>query len=97
MAYHSSAILAAALDTFTLKHRLKSSAFTLSDLGADLTRSGRKAVAASINMPFPMKENSDLLECLDNYQEPLYHSITPNCDIGKLKTTKNILYFFYKK
>ncbi|CAG9854358.1 unnamed protein product [Phyllotreta striolata] len=90
LAYHSSAILAAALDTFTLKHRLKSSPFTLSDLAADLTHSGRKAAAASVNLPFPMGENSDLLESLDNCHDPLYYSITPNCHIGTRRAMQHI-------
>ncbi|XP_072393541.1 protein misato [Diabrotica undecimpunctata] len=88
--YHSSAILAAALDTVTLKHRLKNSPFTLKDLSADLTQSGRKFVAASVQMPFPIHEKSDLLDCLDKWQGPLYQSITPNCEIGTSRLMQHI-------
>ncbi|KAJ8925913.1 hypothetical protein NQ315_009765 [Exocentrus adspersus] len=82
LAYHSSAILAAALDTFTLKHRLKSSSFSLVDLCADLSHNGRKAAAASLCMPFSFNVDANLLECLDNWEGPLTKSITPNCTIG---------------
>ncbi|XP_057656516.1 protein misato isoform X1 [Diorhabda carinulata] len=88
--YHSSAILAAALDTITLKHRVKNSSFTLRDLIADLTINERKASAASIQIPFHIEENSDLLECLDNWNGPLYQSITPSCNLGIRRLMQHI-------
>lgn len=88
--YHSSAILAAALDTITLKHRVKNSSFTLKDLIADLTRNERKAGAASIQIPFQIQENSDLLEFLDNWKGPLYQSITPSCNLGIRRLMQHI-------
>lgn len=68
----------------TLKHRLRNLNFSLRDLSADLTLHGRKVAAASLCMPFGINEGSDLLHCLDNWNGPLYKSITPRCKIGKV-------------
>ncbi|XP_050305955.1 protein misato [Anthonomus grandis grandis] len=80
--YHSSSILASALDTVSLKYRQKTSNFSLIDLCADLTGCGRKAAAASVCIPFSLNSDSELIDCLDQWQGPLYKSITPRCDIG---------------
>ncbi|KAG5867839.1 hypothetical protein JTB14_021234 [Gonioctena quinquepunctata] len=88
--YHSSAILASALETFTMKHRLKSSGFTLTDLTADLNQSGRNVAAASLSLPFPLEEGSDLLDCLDKWEGPMFHSISPNCTIGKYRVMQHV-------
>lgn len=80
--YHSSAILAGGLDTLTLPYRLKSSNYNLADLSVDLTRQGRKVVAASLCLPFSFNKGADLLDCLDNWDGPLSQSITPDCTIG---------------
>lgn len=80
--YHSSAILATALDTFTLKHRQRHTNFSLMDLCADLNQHGRKVAAASVRIPFPLNSGSDLLECLDKWDGTLHQSITPRCSIG---------------
>ncbi|KAJ8968267.1 hypothetical protein NQ317_008897 [Molorchus minor] len=87
--YHSSAILASALDTFTLKYRLKETNFSIADLCTDLNRYERRAAAASLHLPFPFDDDSTLLECLDNWQGPLSQSITPNCEIG----SKNLMQY----
>lgn len=80
--YHSSAILAAAIDTFSLKYRLNSSGYILQDLAADLTSYNRKACMGSVCLPFSINIDCDLLECLDNWEGPLTKSITPSCTLG---------------
>ncbi|XP_044744875.1 protein misato [Coccinella septempunctata] len=80
--YHSGAILAAALDTISLKYRLKSGNYKLKDLCKDLTNNNRMAAAASMSLPFSLNCDSDLVECLDNWEGPLTRSITPNCNLG---------------
>ncbi|KAF2899962.1 hypothetical protein ILUMI_06229 [Ignelater luminosus] len=80
--YHTSAILASALDTITLKYRLRSTDFHLSDLCADLNIFGRKAAATSLCLPFSFNKGSDFIDCLDNWDGPLSQSISPNCIIG---------------
>ncbi|KAF5300866.1 hypothetical protein FQR65_LT09028 [Abscondita terminalis] len=88
--YHTSAILAAAMDTFTLKHRLKSSYHALNDVCTYFNSNGRKAVAASVCLPFGINESSYLIDCLDNWDGPLTKSITPSCLIG----TDNLVQIF---
>ncbi|GAB1864451.1 Protein misato [Camponotus japonicus] len=81
--YHSSAILATALDTLTLRYRTKRYPnASLSDLCADLNKLGRKATATSLNLPFPMKVKMDLIDILDEFEGPLWTSLTPSCDIS---------------
>ncbi|KAL6443045.1 hypothetical protein ACFW04_002793 [Cataglyphis niger] len=81
--YHSSAILATALDTLTLRYRTKKYPnATLSDLCADLNKLGRKATAVSLTLPFPMKVKMDLIDILDEFEGPLWTSLTPSCDIS---------------
>ncbi|XP_060537361.1 protein misato homolog 1 isoform X2 [Cylas formicarius] len=75
--YHTSAILASALDTVTLKYRQKSRNSSLMDMCSDLTRYGRKVSAASLCFPFSLNIDSDFLECLDNWEGQLVQSITP--------------------
>lgn len=81
--------MASALDTITLKYRLKSTDFYLSDLCADLNTFGRKAAATSLCLPFSFNKGADFIDCLDNWDGPLSQSISPNCTIGK-----NLTFFF---
>ncbi|KAI4466884.1 mitochondrial distribution regulator misato [Holotrichia oblita] len=76
------AILASALDTITLKYRLREGHYSLSDLCADLNLHNRKLAAASLCLLFRFNEGADLIECLDNWDGPLTQSITPRCTIG---------------
>ncbi|XP_067212096.1 protein misato-like [Linepithema humile] len=80
--YHSSAILATALDTLTLRYRTKKyTNASLSDLCADLNKLGRKAAATTLSLPFPMKIKMDLIDILDEFEGSLWTSLTPSCDI----------------
>nr|CAI5867837.1 unnamed protein product [Callosobruchus analis] len=89
--YNTSAILAVALETLTMKHRLRSSGnFDLSDLTADLTLHGRKAVAASLRLPFAMRTDECLLDNLDRLQGPLTVTLTPNCDVGNARMMQHV-------
>lgn len=80
--FQSSAILATAIDTFSLQYRLKGGGYSLSDLCRDLSPQGRKLAAASVCLPFSINEGDYLLDCLDNWDGPLTRTITPNCSIG---------------
>lgn len=80
--YHTSAILATALDTLSIRYRHKDySMSALSDLCADLNKLGRKAAATSLNFPFPMTAKKDLIDILDDMDGPLWTSLSPNCNI----------------
>ncbi|KAL3285700.1 hypothetical protein HHI36_000231 [Cryptolaemus montrouzieri] len=80
--YHSGAILASALDTLTLKYRLKHTSYTLRDLSVDLTPQSRIAAAASLCLPFSLNSDAELIDCLDHWEGPLTQTITPNCTLG---------------
>ncbi|XP_072941002.1 protein misato [Epargyreus clarus] len=80
--YHSSALLASAIDTLGQKYRHKSNFYTLSDICADMTGYGRKMAAASLCIPFAMNESQYLIEYLNTTTQPIYTSITPSCKIA---------------
>ncbi|XP_063995599.1 protein misato [Diachasmimorpha longicaudata] len=81
--YHSSALLATALDTLTIRYRYKQhSMSSLSDLCADLNKLGRKAAATSLSLPFPMTTKRDLIDVLDDLEGPLWTSLTPRVSIS---------------
>ncbi|XP_075970814.1 misato mitochondrial distribution and morphology regulator [Anticarsia gemmatalis] len=80
--YHSSAILASAMDTLSQKYRNKSNIYTLSDICADLTGYGRKMAAASLGIPLALNESQYLIDYLNNMTKPIYTCITPSCKIA---------------
>ncbi|KAK9883944.1 hypothetical protein WA026_004884 [Henosepilachna vigintioctopunctata] len=80
--YHSAAILASALDTASLRYRLKSGVYTLQDLCSDLSSNRRTAAAGSLCLPFSLNSDDELISCLDNWIGPLTQTITPNCTLG---------------
>ena len=54
----------------------------LSDLCADLNKLGRKAVATSLSLPFPLTADSDLIDILDDLDGSTpWTTLTPSCDI----------------
>uniref|UniRef100_A0A8C3NV58 Protein misato homolog 1 n=1 Tax=Cyanoderma ruficeps TaxID=181631 RepID=A0A8C3NV58_9PASS len=67
--YHSSAILAAALDTLTAPYRLWSSQGSMMHFADSLTFSGRKVVAAWAALPFPALSGSSLPDILSGHQQ----------------------------
>lgn len=90
--YHSSALLATALDTLTVRYRRKEYPnVVLSDLCADLNKLGRKAAVTSLTLPFPMTEKMDLIDVLDEFEGQLWTSLTPNCDIPMDRNMQSIV------
>jgi len=77
--YHSSAILASAIDTFTLNYRSRSGCDSMNNTCKRLTPLGRKAVTASIQLPLGFESKSNLLDYLENAKLPLWKPISPRC------------------
>ena len=73
--YHTSAILASAIDTVTLPYRLKDNQFThLNSLIDNLSTGGRKISALSLGLPIPVSSTlplNDLLEGTLDFVVPL--------------------------
>ncbi|CAG9560631.1 unnamed protein product [Danaus chrysippus] len=80
--YHSSALLASAMDSLGQKYRHKSNVYTMSDVCADMTGYGRKMAAASLGIPFTFSESQYLIEYLNSTTKLIYQSITPSCKIA---------------
>lgn len=82
--YQTSAVLAAYLDTISLRYRLRNapSAYSLAGFCGDLNNHGRKFAAAALALPFPMQHKQDLIDCLDKFEGAIFTSLTPNCSIG---------------
>ncbi|XP_030397864.1 protein misato homolog 1 isoform X1 [Gopherus evgoodei] len=66
--FHSSAILATAMDTFSVPYRLHSSQFSMVQLADAFNSSGRKVVAAGAAVPFPISYGQSLPDALCSYQ-----------------------------
>ncbi|PSN51241.1 Protein misato [Blattella germanica] len=82
LSYHSSAILAAALDTMTLRYRLKDGQPSrLCEMTDVLSRLGRKAAVASLGLPFAMERDAFLLDTLEKWEGPLWQTLSPSCDL----------------
>lgn len=77
--YHTSAILASFIDTFSLTYRSKNNESQMSDVIAGLTSRGWKLSAASLALPFPMLPGTSLKETLEARvdEAPLWSSLTP--------------------
>ncbi|KAL5244425.1 hypothetical protein ACI65C_011835 [Semiaphis heraclei] len=78
--YHSSAILASAIDTFTLGYRSRLDNDSMQNMCTRLTPLGRKAVSASIQLPLGFESKSNLLDYLQNANSPLWKPISPKCN-----------------
>ncbi|XP_030321162.1 protein misato homolog 1 isoform X3 [Calypte anna] len=77
--YHSSAILAAALDTLTAPYRLCSSQGSMLHLAETLNFSGRKVVAAWASVPFPALRGSSLPDILCAYEQEVPWKLLSSC------------------
>lgn len=62
--YHSSAILAAALDALTVPFRLRAAPASMGHLAESLHFCGRKVVAAWASLPFPVPRGLALQDAL---------------------------------
>jgi hypothetical protein len=82
LAYHSSAILAAALDTATLRYRMRTGTYTcLSEMTNSLSMLGRRVAVASLGLPFAMGYNAYLLDTLEKWEGPLWQTLSPGCNL----------------
>ncbi|KFV15954.1 Protein misato 1, partial [Tauraco erythrolophus] len=82
--YHSSAILAAALDTLTAPYRLCSSQGSMMHLAETLNFSGRKVVAAWASVPFPALRGYSLPDTLCAYQQDVPWKLLSSCREPKI-------------
>ncbi|KAI1901479.1 hypothetical protein AGOR_G00034860 [Albula goreensis] len=69
--YHSSAVLALAMDSLTVSYRLRHDSAPMWQLADALAVSGRKVVAAYGAVPFPMTQGSCLPDALGGYTDTL--------------------------
>lgn len=79
--YHTSAILAASLDTMTLPYRQDSANLNMSDITAAISMLGRKVAALKSSFPFPLMEQENFADTLMSKGEgKLWQSLTPHAD-----------------
>ncbi|XP_051497223.1 protein misato homolog 1 isoform X6 [Apus apus] len=77
--YHSSAILAAVLDTLTAPYRLSSFQGSMMHLAETLNFSGRKVVAAWASVPFPALRGCSLFDTLCTYKQDVPWKLLSSC------------------
>ncbi|XP_064609443.1 protein misato homolog 1-like [Liolophura sinensis] len=76
--YHTSAVLASALDTASLPYRLESNPCRLSDITHSFHHMGRRVAGLSASLPFPMPSSSTLVDTLVSRQGGLlWTGLTP--------------------
>lgn len=90
--YDTSAVLATYLDTISLRYRLNDQIESchLANFCSDLTNYGRKLGAGALSMPFEMRNNLDLIDCLDQADGPLFTQISPNSKIGTDRIVQSV-------
>lgn len=96
--YHTSAILAAAVDTITLPWRSRRNRIDMTEILNKLNINGRKVAGAALSFPLPLRSNEYFVEFLENIEKAAAQndvnlhkkmnltSITPGCH----DVTKNI-------
>ncbi|XP_029370112.1 protein misato homolog 1 [Echeneis naucrates] len=67
--YHSSSVLALALDALTVPYRLRNNSVPMWQMADTLAVSGRKVVAAYGTLPFPMMHGSSLPDALSAWTD----------------------------
>ena len=89
--YHTSAILAAAVDTITLPWRSRKNRIDMTEILSKLNMNGRKIAGTALSLPFPLGSNEFFVQFLENIEtktnqnESSLHeqinlsSITPGC------------------
>uniref|UniRef100_A0A669R436 Misato mitochondrial distribution and morphology regulator 1 n=1 Tax=Phasianus colchicus TaxID=9054 RepID=A0A669R436_PHACC len=82
--YHSSAVLAAALDALTVPYRLCSSRGSMMHLAEMLNFSGRKVVAAWAAVPFPAVRGHSLPDALCAHQQDVPWKLLSSCGEQKV-------------
>lgn len=90
--YATSSILAAYLDTISMKYRVKdaSKASLLSGFCTDLCNYGRKLAAAGLALPLKLGTDQDFIDCLDQQDGPLFTQLTPNANIGTDRVIQSV-------
>lgn len=78
--YHSSAVLAVALDTLSVPYRMSSSGLSMLHLTEALTFGGRKMLSAACSVPFPLAPAMSLADALLPHQ-----SAAPWCSVSPCK------------
>jgi len=66
--YHTSAILAAAVDTITLPWRSRRNRIDMHEITSKLNLNGRKVAGAALAFPFPLGENQFFVQYLENVE-----------------------------
>lgn len=91
-AYETSSILAAYLDTISMKYRVKdaSKASLLSGFCSDLCNYGRKLAAAGLALPLKLGTDEDFIDCLDQQGGPLFTQLTPNANLGTDRVIQSV-------
>ncbi|KFM62795.1 Protein misato-like protein, partial [Stegodyphus mimosarum] len=76
--YHTSAIIAAAIETLTSPYRLKSLKFSMSEISSGMSAYGRKLVCSSLCLPFPLCDDGFISTMVEkNVPEYYMTSLTP--------------------
>ncbi|XP_041361041.1 protein misato homolog 1-like [Gigantopelta aegis] len=77
--YHTSGILAATLDTMSLPYRKETCSSHIADLTGAFNNLGRKIVAVSTSLPFPLAHDGTFMDSLLRHKGNVpWYSVTPH-------------------
>ncbi|XP_005103386.1 protein misato homolog 1 [Aplysia californica] len=77
--YHTSAVLAAALDTASLPYRRENDPASISDITSSFSSLGRKVSALNLSLPFPLRMGTTVADTLVSLgQTDPWTSLTPS-------------------
>lgn len=79
--YHTSAVLAAALDLFTLPCRLQNKSSSLHSLATSISYYGRSVAAVGLKLPLPIERGGNEFSSIEKVTGNFFDSLTPYVEI----------------
>lgn len=90
--YHTSAILAATLDTVTMPYRVVRSPALMTHMIQALTPLGRKIISLQSSLPFPLHTGETLIDSIMKYKNEVpWQSLTPYCPASAISDGQSVV------
>lgn len=92
MAYHTSAILASAIDTASVPYRLETNPCVLADITHSFNAQSRKMAAICSSLPFPISPENSLVDVLTEHEIKFpWQSLTPHFKSDTLPIMQSVV------
>ena len=92
VAYHTSAILASAIDTASIPYRVETNPCQLADITHSFNAQSRKMAAICMSLPFPLSANSSLVDVLASDEDRFpWKPVTPHFQSDKIPLMQSVV------